>query len=198
MQPRQRVGNPILLQVVADRHLPAEAVPPERNRHLSHMVGRRLNQHRHLQIRQLERIRQPTLLAKVRQRNDDPIDLSRMRLEQRRALLCILVGLYRPMRRLFRTQHKRLDARSLQRRNHLQPSTGGKVAGKKSTVAHNHTHRHLLRHKCSRIHVCLGSWSRNLFHVDSLQQQLEPTGAKSDRIKSAKHRQQRTPPQCRM
>src|SRR5260370_32254936 len=69
-----------------------------------------------------------------------------MGFEQRRALLRILVRLYSAVGRLFRRQHNWLDARSLERRDHLQPPAGGQVAGKKSTVANNHAHRHLFCH----------------------------------------------------
>ncbi len=66
------------------------------------MIGRSLDQHRHAQIGEPQRIGQPALLAEVRQRDDDAVDLRSVLLEQRRALLGVLVGLDRAVGRLLR------------------------------------------------------------------------------------------------
>ena len=59
------------------------------------VVGRGLDQHRHAQIGEAERVGQAALFAEVRQRDDDAVDLVGMLLEQRGALLGVLVGLDR-------------------------------------------------------------------------------------------------------
>ena len=103
VQRRQRVGDAVLLQVVADRHLAAEAVAAEGDAHLAGRVGRGLDQHGHLQVGEADGVGQAALFAEVRQRDDQAVDLRRMLLEQRGALLGVLVGFHRAVRGYFRS-----------------------------------------------------------------------------------------------
>ena len=74
VQRGDRVRNAVLPQIVAGRHLAAEAVAAERNGHLLGIVGRGLDQHRHVQIRQAQGIGNGALFAEVRQGHDDAVD----------------------------------------------------------------------------------------------------------------------------
>jgi len=66
--------------------------------------------------------------------------------EELGALLGIFVGFDRPVRGFFRGEHDRFDPHCFKRCNHFQTSAGGKVAGKKSTIAYDDAHCHLTAH----------------------------------------------------
>jgi len=86
VQRRQRVGNAILREVIAGRHLAAKAVATRLDRHLADLVGKSLHQHGHVEVGQSDRVGNASLLAKVGQCDEDAIDLFSVRLEQRCAL----------------------------------------------------------------------------------------------------------------
>jgi len=63
-------GMPYCRKLVARRHLAAETVPSEGDGHLLGIVGRRLNQHWDVQVRQPQGIRNSALFAEVRQSHE--------------------------------------------------------------------------------------------------------------------------------
>ena len=66
------------------------------------VIRRRLDQHRNAQVREANRIGQAAFFAEVRQRDDDAVDLGGVRLEERGAVLRVLVGLHRAVGSLLR------------------------------------------------------------------------------------------------
>jgi hypothetical protein len=72
-----------------------------------------------------------------------------MALEELGTFFGIFVGLDSPVRGFFRGEHDGLDAHGFQCCNHFQASAGGKVAGKKSTIAYDNAHSHLTAHRFS-------------------------------------------------
>ena len=142
MQCGQRVGNSILLQVVADRHLAAERIAPEGDAHLARRVGRRLDQHRNAQIGEADRIGQAALFAEVRQRDNQPVYLGSVRLEQRRALLRVLVSLHRAVCGDIRMEHDGLDTGGFECGDDFEAAAGCKVRREESAVAYQNSHGH--------------------------------------------------------
>ena len=136
----------ILPQIVADRHLAAEAVAAEGNAHLAGIVRRRLDQNRHAQIGQPNGIGQTALLAEVRQRDDDAVDLIGMLFEERGAGLRLFVGLHRAEGGLLRRSNDHLVSLLFNRRNHLRASRCCQVARKKAPIANNQSKCHLPCH----------------------------------------------------
>jgi hypothetical protein len=70
VQRRDGVGNSVLPQIVAGRHLPAEGIAPRRDGHLFRVVRRRLDQHWHPQVGKAQGVGNRALLAEVRQGHD--------------------------------------------------------------------------------------------------------------------------------
>ena len=99
-----RVGNAVLPQVVAGRHLAAEAVAPVGDLHVVGAVGRGLHQHRHLQRGVADSVGDAALFAEVRQRHDDAVDLVAMLAEELRAAARLIRSLHRAEFRLLRRQ----------------------------------------------------------------------------------------------
>jgi hypothetical protein len=81
----QRIRNPVLHQIVADRHFSAEAVAPVANGHAARRVRRSLHQNRHAQPGHSQGVRHGAFIAEVGQRDDDAVNLAAMLLKQLRA-----------------------------------------------------------------------------------------------------------------
>src|SRR6202789_3017068 len=142
----ERVGDAVLLEVVADGHLAAEAVAAEGDAHFARGVGRGLDEDGHVEIGQAERVGQAALFAEVWQRDDDAVDLGGVLLEEFSALLGVFVGFYGSVRGLFRGEHDGLNAHRFERSNHFKTPAGCEVAGEESAVSHDDSHRHLTAH----------------------------------------------------
>src|ERR1700722_10344063 len=82
MQRGDGVWNAVLPQIITSRHLPAEAVPPESDGHLSGIVRRSLDQNRNMQVRQAKGIGNRALFPEVGQSYDDAIDAITISFEQ--------------------------------------------------------------------------------------------------------------------
>ncbi len=89
------VRDAVLLHVVAGRHLAAEAIAAIGDLHVVGAVGRRLHQHRHLQRGVADGIDDAALLAEVRERDEDAVDLVAMLAEELRATARFIRSLYR-------------------------------------------------------------------------------------------------------
>ena len=111
VQARQRIGNAILAQIVAGRHLSAEAVASRCNRHVGGIVGRSLHQHGHIQPGQAQRIRNGALVAEVRQSDDHAVQPLAILLEQRGTSLRILVCFDCSVLGLLGREHHNLGSR---------------------------------------------------------------------------------------
>ena len=149
VQGREGVRDAVLLQVVADRHLAAEAIATEGDGHLASGVGCGLDKDRNVEVGEAEGVGEATLFAEVWQRDDDAVDFLRVKLEELGALLCILVGFDRSMRGHFRVKHDRLNAHGFECCNHFQASAGSEVAGEKATITYDDAHCHLTTHTFS-------------------------------------------------
>ena len=119
VQPRQRVGNSVLAQVVAGRHLSAKAVAAMQDGHLRRVVGRRLHQHRNVEPRQPHGVGNRALVAEVGQRHDHAIDAVAILLKQCRATLRFFVRFDRAVLAVFGTEHHAIHASLGQRLDHL-------------------------------------------------------------------------------
>ena len=116
VQCRNRIRNAVLVQVVARRHLSAEAVAAERDRHLVGIVGRRLNQNRNAEIGEAQRVGDGALFAEVGQRDNDAVNAVAILLEQIRAAARFFAGFHRAVLAFFGSKRNDVDARRLRAR----------------------------------------------------------------------------------
>ena len=93
-------GMPYCVRLLQARHLAAEAVAAVADGHLRRGVRRGLHQHRHVQVRRAQRVGDGALVAEIRQRDDDAVDLVAMLPEQRRALPRLVAAFDRAVLRL--------------------------------------------------------------------------------------------------
>ena len=146
VQRGERVGDSVLLEVVADRHLAAEGVAAEGDAHLAGRVGRGLDEDGHAQVGEAEGVGEAALFAEVGQGDDDAVDLVGVLLEEGGALLGVFVGFDRAVGGDVRGEHDGLDAGGFERGDHFQAAAGGEVAGKESAIAYDDSHGHLTTH----------------------------------------------------
>jgi hypothetical protein len=140
---RQRVANAVLAQVVAGRHLAAEAVAPVLDRQLVGGVGRRLHQHRNAEIGEAQRVGDRALVAEVGQGDDDAVDAVAVGFEQRRAFLRVLEGLDHAEARVLGRQHDRVVALVGENPDDVLAPRLGEQGGEEIAIADDHAHRHL-------------------------------------------------------
>jgi hypothetical protein len=79
---RQRIRDAVLAEVVADRHLAAEAVAALVDGHARTVVGKCVHEHWHVETGPSQRVGHGPFVAEVRQRHEDAIDLVAMQSEQ--------------------------------------------------------------------------------------------------------------------
>jgi hypothetical protein len=168
----ERVPDAVLLQVVAGRHLPAEAVAPVLDGHQRRRVGRRLHQDWDVQIGHAERVSDAALVAEIRQRHDDAVNRIPMLAEEVGARPRLLPRLDRPVFRVGWPEHHDFDARLLQDRDHLLAAALRKVVREEAPIADDQSNGHMLL-------------ARHL---------LLPPGGKPMGIEGAEHDQDRSPP----
>jgi hypothetical protein len=95
VQGGERVGDAVLLEVVADGHLAAEAVAAEGDGHLAGGIGRGLDEDGDVEVGEAEGVGEAALFAEVGQGDDDAVDLVGVLLEEFGTLLGVFVGLDR-------------------------------------------------------------------------------------------------------
>src|SRR5690606_19234295 len=131
-----------LTEVVARRHLAAEAVAPADDGHLIGGVLKRVDEYRHIQIGPSDRVRDSTLVAEVGQCHQDAVDLVAMRPEEIGAQPRLLERLDRPVvRDLFRGDH-RADALTLEHVEYRSAARLAEVMRKESAVADDDAERY--------------------------------------------------------
>ena len=145
VQRGDRVRNAVLPQIVAGRHLAAEAVAAERDRHLAGIVRRGLDQHRHVQIGQAQGIGDGPLFAEVRQGHDHAVDAIAIAFEQVGAAPGLFPGFDRSVFAFFRSQRDHVHARRGQHAQHFLAAALRQMIGEKTAVAHDQAHRHFFR-----------------------------------------------------
>src|SRR5262249_39386341 len=104
MERGQRIGNSVLRQVVADRHLAAEAVASRRDAHLARIIRGGLHKHRHSKSGKPQSICHSAFVAKIWQSHDDAIDLISTFAKERSAPPGFLVRLDSAELGLFRSK----------------------------------------------------------------------------------------------
>ena len=142
MQRGNRIRNAVLPQIIAGRHLAAEAVAAKLDGHLLRIVGRGLDQHRNVQVRQAQGIGNRALFAEIRQSHDDAIDAIAIFLEEIGAAPGLFPGFDRSVVALFRSQRHHIHTGSRQHPQHLFPAALRQMIGKETPVAHDQAHRH--------------------------------------------------------
>ena len=92
---RRRVGevDAVLVEVVAHRELAAERVAPAAQVDLVEFVVRRLHEHRHIELRPLDRFDDGDLVAEVGQEDDEAVDIVAVLVEQLHVLAHVFLGL---------------------------------------------------------------------------------------------------------
>jgi len=151
VQGGQCIANAILSQIVTGGHLAAETIPAIGTRQLAHIIGGSLHQHGHTQVSKTHSIGNALLLPKIRERYENTINLSGVRLEKRRALQGILKGHDRSEQRIFWSQSDGINAFFFQNTQDLSPSGDTEMIREKTAIANNDTqsrltHRLLLYH----------------------------------------------------
>ena len=77
VQRGERIRDAVLRQIIAGRHLAAEAVAAVGDGHFAGRIGRGLDQHGDVQLGQAQRIGDGALVAEIGQGDDDAVDLRR-------------------------------------------------------------------------------------------------------------------------
>src|SRR5262249_47037700 len=93
MEPRKRIANAVLPEIVANRHLPAKTVAPIADGHFGSIIVEGVNEHRHIQIGPAKCVRNCALVAEVWQSHYDALNLLPVLFEQVSAFLSIVQGL---------------------------------------------------------------------------------------------------------
>ncbi len=135
MQLGQAEGHAVLAQVVAERHLAAEAVAAVGDGHDVDLVGRGLDQHRHVEAGPAQRVDHGALFAEVGQRHHDAVDLLAMGVKEVGALARIFHALDAAEGRLFRRQCDDLEAGFFQHLDHIRAALLTQMAGEEAPVA---------------------------------------------------------------
>jgi hypothetical protein len=168
----ERVADAVLLQVVAGRHLAAEAVAPVLDRHQRRRVWRRLHQDRHVQVGHPERVRNAPLVAEVGQRHDDAVDRVPVPPEEVGARPRLGPRLDGAVLRVVRPEHDDFDPRLLQDGAHLLAAGLGQVIGEEAPVADDQSdgHKNLTDFRLSALGPrlwALGDVTRDLPRAES-------------------------------
>ena len=94
MQSSEGVFDPVLPEIVTDRHFAAEAIPPVCQIHLARFIRIRLDEHRDVQVRHFQGVRDAALIAKVGKADQNTLDFLPVLFKQLRALHRVLQGLH--------------------------------------------------------------------------------------------------------
>lgn len=105
----ERILQPVLAQVVADRNLAAERVAPPVEAELIEIVRAGLDQNRHAHVAEADRVGHALLIAEVGQADQDSVDPVAIAAQQFAAFLRIGPGLDRAQLRVLRRKPDRFD-----------------------------------------------------------------------------------------
>src|ERR1019366_4687523 len=138
VQRGERVGNTVLLEVIAGAHFAAEAVATILDGHQSRGVRRGLYEDGHVEVGLAQSVGDGALFAEIRQRDDDAVDLVAAAPEQVGAEGHIAAAGDGAAVGLFRSHRDYSVARFLKDRDHVFAAALGQVGRKESAVAHDH------------------------------------------------------------
>ena len=99
----------VLAEIVADRHLPAEAVTPVVDGHFVELVGEGLYQNRNVQARKTDGIGHSSLVTEVGKGDQDAVDLVCVLFEKRAAFTGIIQAFHTAEFGIVRAQSDDLD-----------------------------------------------------------------------------------------
>ena len=135
MERGERVGDAVLLEVVADAHLAAEAVAAPGDGHLAGVVRGGLDQHGHVEVGQAQGLGDAALLAEVGQGDDDAVDLRRRGAEEVRALAGFGAGFHGAVLGVLRRRADHAIAGSGERGDHFLAAALGQVIREEAAIA---------------------------------------------------------------
>ena len=138
---------PYCVQIIAGRHLAAEAVAAELDGHFRRGIRRGLHQHGNVQIGQAQRIGDGALLAEIRQGDDHAVDAVAVGAKQIGAFARFHARFHRAVFAFLGTEHQRLNARGRERLDDLLASFFGEMVGKEASVPDNNSHGHWSCHE---------------------------------------------------
>jgi len=138
VQRRQAEGDAVLTQVVAQRHLAAEAIAPPLQVHLGRIVRESVNEHRHAQVGEAQRVGDAALVAEVGQRDQHAVNLVAVRAEQLGAGVRFRQALHAAESGVLRAERDDLDALLREHLQHCLAPRFAQMAGEKSPVADNY------------------------------------------------------------
>jgi len=141
VQAGEREGDAKLQQVIADGHLTAEAVAAIGDIHLFRIVGEGMHQHRHIKPGQAQRRGHASLLAKVRQRHENPINLLSARLEELGTFDRVFKSHNCAMLCVIGRQTDGTKALLLKNPQDSFPASLGQMRGKEAAVTNNNCQR---------------------------------------------------------
>ena len=134
-------GMPYCIRLLQARHLSAEAVAAIGDLHVVGAVRRGLHQHRHLQGGVADGVDDAALLAEVRQRDDDAVDLVAMLAEELGATARFIGCFYGAELRLLRRERDDAYAGLFEHTDHRLSTFLGEVIGKETTISNNQCKR---------------------------------------------------------
>jgi hypothetical protein len=135
MAARERVADAVLPEVVARRHLPAEAVASVSDGHGVRHVLERMHEDRHVELRPAERVGDGAFVSEVWERDQYAVDSVAMILEVIRAESGFLQALDRAVVRGGFGSDDRLDSVSLEHLQDCFPTGLTKMIRKEPPVA---------------------------------------------------------------
>ncbi len=142
----QAEGHAVLAQVVAERHLAAEAVAAVGDGHDVDLVRRGLDQNRHVEAGPSQRVDHGALFAEVGQRDHDAVDLLAVGVEEIGALARVFHALDAAEGRLFGRQGDDLEPGRFQHLDHVRAALLTQMAGEEASIADDQS-------QCYRFHV---------------------------------------------
>ena len=137
----ERIADAVLAEVVADRHLAAEAVAAMLDRHAPALVREGVDEHRHVEVRPAQRVGHRPLVAEVRQRHEDAVDLVAAGPEQVGAGAAVGEAFDGPVRRGVGLERDRLEAFPAHGGEHVGASGGAEMRRKEAAVADDDAQR---------------------------------------------------------
>lgn len=139
MQSRETERNLVLTQVIAHRYLAAARVPPALHGEMVQIVRICLHQHRNLQTGEPERIGNGPLVAEVRKRNQNAVDLCAVGAEQIGAGAGVGPCFDRAALRGLLIQDDRFDVQRAQQSENIAPGFSHQTVREEIPVADQHS-----------------------------------------------------------
>ena len=136
------VRNAVLLQVVADAHLAAEAVAAVGDEHPLRIVRKGVNQHRDVQVGQPQRVSHGAFLAEIRQGDDDAVDAVAVLAKQVGDNLRMRAILHRAVLGLVRRRADHFVPGGRQGRDHLLAPAARQMVGEETAIADDDSECH--------------------------------------------------------